>query len=418
MSVVGTNGQGNGAKTGKKHVILVVSAATVLMIPIILIAMLPILIFGPLFSDGSSSKNGISDPSALSSNIAEMNTTISQVLSEELAATQARIDDDFRTSGCDQKEIRSSDSPNAFFNANSLLSLYCASTNEDVSGISVADMESVIRNHSTGLYSFTYTDEEREVIDETAPPADPPQHKTIKVRVYTIVYNGEAYFENSVFALTPEQECLAEQYAQNLSALLNDGVYQSLSPDDYLLSPVNYAGVVFTDGATPVEYYNQLDERWKNLPYGTDNIGGYGCGPTSMAIVVSSLTSETVDPPHMAQWSYEHGHWCSKSGSYRSLITYAAKAWGLNVENCSATEVQRIVDALSSGKLVVAIMGKGHFTANGHFMVLRGITADGRVLVADPASYSRSSQTWDIKLVLGEVSKVACEYGPLWIISK
>lgn len=54
----------------------------------------------------------------------------------------------------------------------------------------------------------------------------------------------------------------------------------------------------FSDGETQVVYYNQLDERWKYELYGTDTIGGYACGPTAMSIVVSSLTSETVDPPH------------------------------------------------------------------------------------------------------------------------
>ena len=92
----------------------------------------------------------------------------------------------------------------------------------------------------------------------------------------------------------------------------------------------------FTDGATEVVYFNQLDERYANKPYGTDNIGGYGCGPTAMSIVVSSLTSETVDPIEMAKWSYENGGWCSKSGSYHALIPNAAKAWGLTVEGCTA----------------------------------------------------------------------------------
>ena len=50
----------------------------------------------------------------------------------------------------------------------------------------------------------------------------------------------------------------------------------------------------------------------------TDHIR-YGCGPTSIAIVVSSLTSETVDPVQMARWAYEHGYWCSKSGSYHTF---------------------------------------------------------------------------------------------------
>ncbi len=104
------------------------------------------------------------------------------------------------------------------------------------------------------------------------------------------------------------------------------GIYEK----DYIDgSGQSYEGVIFTDGATEVVYYNQLDERWADLPYGTDNIGGYGCGPTSMAIVVSSLTDQTVDPPTMAEWAYQHGYWCSGNGSYHSLIPGAAEGFGL-----------------------------------------------------------------------------------------
>ena len=135
-----------------------------------------------------------------------------------------------------------------------------------------------------------------------------------------------------------------------------------------------------------------------------------------MSVVVSSLTSETVDPPHMAQWAYENGYWCSGNGSYHSLIPGAAEAWGLSVEGCTATEPQRIVDALADGKLVVAIMTKGHFTSSGHFIVLRGCTSDGEILVADPASYQRSEKSWDLSIILNEASKSAGAGGPFWII--
>ena len=173
--------------------------------------------------------------------------------------------------------------------------------------------------------------------------------------------------------------------------------------------------VRFTDGATEVVYFNQLDQRYANQPYGTDNIGGYGCGPTSMAIVVSSLTNDIVDPVEMAKWAYENGCWCKGQGSYHSLIPNAAKAWGLSVEGCTASEPQRIVDALTEGKLVVAIMLKGHFTTGGHFIVLRGVQ-DGKILVADPASYSRSQTLWELSIILNEASRRAGAGGPFWII--
>ena len=172
----------------------------------------------------------------------------------------------------------------------------------------------------------------------------------------------------------------------------------------------------FTDGATEVVYFNQLDDRYANEPYGADNIGGYGCGPTSMSIVISSLTSDIVDPIEMSEWAYESGYWCSKSGSYHSLIPGAAQAWGLPVSGCTASEPQRIVDALGQGKLVVALMSKGHFTSSGHFMVLRGVTSDGQILVADPASYSRSEKEWDLSIILDEASTRAGSGGPFWII--
>lgn len=147
----------------------------------------------------------------------------------------------------------------------------------------------------------------------------------------------------------------------------------------------------------------------------TLNIGGYGCGPTCMAMVVSSLTDDLVDPVEMAKWSYEHGYWCSGSGSYHALIPAAAEAWGLPVSGCTASEPQRITDALSSGKLVVAIMSAGHFTSSGHFIVLRGVK-DEKILVADPANRTRSEQSWELSIILNEASKAAGSGGPFWII--
>ena len=302
------------------------------------------------------------------------------------------------------------------FNANSFISMYCASKDQDISTISLSDMESILRANKDELYSFTYTDETRYVDGEIDPQTNQPEQVPVTVRVYEVLYNGEAYFQDHVFALSDEQKLLASHYAQNLSILLGDGMYQVLSMTEFSAMGTSYEGVIFTDGATQVTYYNQLDSRWANEPYGTDNIGGYACGPTAMSIVVSSLTSETVDPPHMAQWAYENGYWCSKSGSYHTLIPCAAEEWGLRVEGCTAVEPQRIVDALSEGKLVVALMTKGHFTSSGHFIVLRGVTAGGQIMVADPSSYTRSEKTWDMSIILNEASKNAGAGGPFWII--
>jgi glutathione synthase/RimK-type ligase-like ATP-grasp enzyme len=79
---------------------------------------------------------------------------------------------------------------------------------------------------------------------------------------------------------------------------------------------------------------------------------------------------------------------------------------------------QEIVDALKNRELVVAIMAKGHFTKNGHFIVLRGVTREGKILVADPASIERSNQEWDLSLIMNEARKGAGAGGPFWAIGK
>lgn len=156
------------------------------------------------------------------------------------------------------------------------------------------------------------------------------------------------------------------------------------------------------------------DGRWADEPYGQDKIGTHGCGPTSMSIVVSTLTGTNVDPVEMAQWSYENGYYCPGGGSYHSLIPKAAEHWGLSVDiNLDGEDV---ADALAEGKLVVAIMSKGHSTKSGHFIVLWGITTDGKVLVADPASLKRSNQEWDLSLILEEARKRVGTGGPFWAI--
>lgn len=265
---------------------------------------------------------------------------------------------------------------------------------------------SVAMGDISTMGSITGTETNPETGDESAAEE--------KWLVYSITYNGERYFAEHIFQLTDAQKELADEYAYNLNLFLSDGMFQELGDWDGSGIP-SLGNVHFTDGITEVVYYNQLDERYADKPYGTDNIGGYGCGPTSMAIVVSSLTDEIVDPIQMAQWSYENGYWCEKSGSYHALIPAAARNWGLPVSGCTAAEPQRILDALAEGKLIVALMRKGHFTSSGHFIVLRGVK-DGKIMVADPSSYTRSEQLWDLEIFLDEAGHGAGAGGPFWII--
>lgn len=231
------------------------------------------------------------------------------------------------------------------------------------------------------------------------------------------------------YVMTMPFTAISEYFGENMITTVSDfridyGYDQLLSPlyESYIESDgQSYDGVTFADGSTAVVYYNQMDARWKNILYGKqagNTIGVAGCGPTSLAIVVSSLTSTRLDPIQSSRWASANGYYVEGSGSSHAVIPDGAKHFGLNVEGATIKEPQKIVDALASGKLVVAIMGKGHFTTSGHFIVLRGVTSSGKILVADPASYKKSEMEWDLQIFLNEARKGASAGGPFWIVSK
>ncbi len=223
-------------------------------------------------------------------------------------------------------------------------------------------------------------------------------------------------------ALMEELDFTEEQknWARTIYATIADD--QTIRPGEPGYMPGDalndYGDIHYKQGDTEVVYYNQGDARWGNKLYGKyDTIRVAGCGPTSLAIVVSTFTDKQIDPGQMADWAYKNGYRCEGSGSYHSLIPEGARHFGLKVEGATIYEGQKIVDALADGKLVVAIMGKGHFTTSGHFIVLRGVTDDGKILVADPASVKKSGQEWDLSIFLNEARRGAAAGGPFWIIS-
>ena len=171
--------------------------------------------------------------------------------------------------------------------------------NQDIRNITGYDEISLEFPGKQPCAYFCITSEIRTVEADDPDTPDVVETKEETWYIYTLVYNGESHFAGQVFHLTDAQKALAGDYAQNLILFLSDG---SIQHTEYSGGTITSLGDVrFTDGVTEVVYFNQLDQRYANQPYGTDNIGGYGCGPTAMSIVVSSLTDEIVDPTAMAK---------------------------------------------------------------------------------------------------------------------
>lgn len=180
--------------------------------------------------------------------------------------------------------------------------------------------------------------------------------------------------------------------------------------------PGRYTSVL-TGGSVPLCYYNQGDEAWASCPFGTDTVDKYGCGPTAMAMVVSSLSDQVINPADMALWAAEQGYACPGHGSYHSIVPNTSAYFGLSCESLANITADELRERLSGGGLMVALVVKGHFTSNGHYIILHGVTEDGKILVADPNSRENSLMTWDAQLILDELSPARDSGAPLWLVT-
>lgn len=173
----------------------------------------------------------------------------------------------------------------------------------------------------------------------------------------------------------------------------------------------------------PISYYNQGDARWADYLYGgADPMHTYGCGPTTVAMLINSLSPQKppateITPVEMAQWAQNNGCYAPQGGSYHSLITKALSAYGLNVESVTDRSPDNAAALLQSGHVLVALMGQGSLTQNGHFIIITQLQEDGTVSIADPNSFENSSRSWDLNLLMGELKKVYDSGAPLWAVS-
>lgn len=145
----------------------------------------------------------------------------------------------------------------------------------------------------------------------------------------------------------------------------------------------------------PVVYY-QTDPRWSKVDYSTKGekttIGASGCGPTAMAMVLATWCDKNVTPKTECAWALRNGYKVRGQGTSYDYFTKAAKRYGLNCRLLNASSIYgestspfhaTAKGAVNDGHLVIACMGPGTWTSNGHFVLMWGV--DGNVVyINDP----------------------------------
>lgn len=150
----------------------------------------------------------------------------------------------------------------------------------------------------------------------------------------------------------------------------------------------------------------QWDKRWGYAPYGSSNVGMSGCAPTCLSMVVLTLTKNTqATPDQIAAYAAEHGYYEENTGTSWSFFTEGAKHYKVIGQEISLDE-QVISNHLKKGEPIICSMRPGDFTSGGHFIVLVGITEEGKIMVNDPNSRKRSKVLWEYQTLAPQIKNL------------
>lgn len=221
---------------------------------------------------------------------------------------------------------------------------------------------------------------------------------------------------------------LASQGAEGVQDL----VLQAASWKNYVLgegaSEDIYTGTISTEGDRIVYdtvagcvgeavYYNQGEEPWASLPYGGSSIRSSGCGPTALAIVISTLTGEAVTPEMTGKFAISGGHYVKGKGTSHAFPAAAAAHWGLSVVRMKRERMNEVVKGLKDGKMAVVICAENTISgSSGHYIVLTGVTENGYLTIADPGSRTRTGNLYSPATIQSYARDLAD--GSIWLIGE
>jgi len=157
------------------------------------------------------------------------------------------------------------------------------------------------------------------------------------------------------------------------------------------------------DGMT---IYNQEDPRWASKPFGTTGktIKSSGCGPTSMATIITALTGKKVTPDQTTAYANEKNMYVAGSGASWRLGPVLAEHWGLKSKSVSKSVAQINAELRKGALIIISGTGASPFTSSGHFITIRGVTDSGKWKIADSngtTGQQNSKKEWDPNLILG-----------------
>lgn len=138
-------------------------------------------------------------------------------------------------------------------------------------------------------------------------------------------------------------------------------------------------------------FYNQCDSPWGPTVPPTGTVCHNACGPTSTAMAIKNMTGQGVTPGDTTSWVTQNNLWISDGGgtSFDTNVQLAGH-WGVKATTISKNQAQDInyIRSILSASGMVMVAGNGprpYYGSAAHFILIRAITADGQIKIANPA---------------------------------
>ena len=133
-------------------------------------------------------------------------------------------------------------------------------------------------------------------------------------------------------------------------------------------------------------FWKQTDSRWRSKSYGGMTLGAGGCGPTSIANIVSPLLQKNYTPAKVWNYMKSKGYLIPGAGSTWAGITATLKHYGIDFDVTYNDSLVR--KYLAKGYWMVGLCGPSRWTSSGHYIDIYKLTTVEKILVSDPYSSS------------------------------
>jgi len=149
-------------------------------------------------------------------------------------------------------------------------------------------------------------------------------------------------------------------------------------------------------------YISQNDPLYSGIAYGDGNLKTSGCALFALVMAINYVTdSERVTINDALDWANANNMYEQNSGTRWSMIRNFPHQVSVKCREMYINSPEKLKNELSGDCVIITSMKKGHFTENGHIIVLTGINEEN-VSVLDSASIYRSLQEWNVETIIQE----------------